>query len=193
MKNYFSWGNKKLPKTTAIFNMTPAMYCPARRLHLCALGDKVQRCYALKAEKIYKNVLEYRIRQSIFWSDCTTEEFIAQLFKEKKRKQLLKLRFNESGDFVSQSSLIKAEKIAKLLYKEYGIITYCYTARKDLNYSTKKYLIINGSGFMVDNNYSITGMSQPTPNYKVVSCPGNCRTCSLCVQSNKLNIQTKMH
>ena len=148
LKSIIAFGNKKLPKTTAIFNMGSAMNCPSDKLGLCKLSKE---CYAKKAEVMYKAVKPYRDRQASYWLKNTALTFVVDFLQsiEKKRLKPSHLRLNESGDFYSQNCVIKAEKIASEL-KKYGIKVYCYTARKDLDFSACKSLIINGSGFKKD-------------------------------------------
>jgi len=186
----FTWGNKKLPKTTAIFNMTSATACPANLLNLCQLAEPDKYCYARKAERMYKNALAHRLRQMDFWSTCSPCSFVTALMEEKKRKHIRKLRFNEAGDFISQNSVVKAETIAKLLYKGYGVETYCYTARSDLDFKSRKFLIINGSGFMIDNNFTIVKRGQSVGKHV---CPQNCRLCTWCSERKKRIIYVEMH
>jgi len=190
MGKLFTWGNKKLPKTTAIFNMTPATTCPSNQLGLCQLKEPNKKCYAMVAEKMYKNALSHRLRQLDFWSTCTAQGFVNQLIGEKKRKHLLKLRFNEAGDFVSQNSVVKAEEVARILAEEHNVITYCYTARKDLDFTIRKHLIINGSNFMVDNNFKVIYKGQPAGN---IVCPQDCRVCAMCSKRKKLTISVRIH
>ena len=129
MNKHFSFGNKKLPKTTAIFNITSALECKSRKLGLCQLGKDTKKCYALKAEKCYPSVLPYRNRQTNLWDNMNAEEFVKNFMKEKGRRKIDALRFNESGDFRGQRDVNKLIKIARLLQAE-GIKVYCYTARK---------------------------------------------------------------
>lgn len=191
----FTWGNKKLPKTTAIFNMTPATVCPSHAHKLCQLAQPTKHCYALKAERMYKNALIHRMNQMEFWKDCTAKSFVLAFMAEKKRKAVNTLRFNESGDFVSQNSVVKAETIASILYNQYGILTYCYTARRDLDLSIRKHLIINGSGFMVDNGFFVIkkGHSPKLNNRSKLVCPQDCRICSICSKRKKATIYAFMH
>ena len=68
LNRHISIGNKKLPKTTAIFNMGAATDCPSLELGLCQafVGEKLV-CYAMKAESgLYPDVLPYRRRQESF-------------------------------------------------------------------------------------------------------------------------------
>jgi len=55
-------------------------------------------------------------------------------------------RFNESGDFRSQEDVSKMSEIAKQLKDKLGIITYGYTARKDLSFGGVNF-ICKGSGY----------------------------------------------
>ena len=181
----FSFGNIKLPKTTMIFNITPANLCPSEAKGLCQLSNSGQ-CYAKKAERIYPQVLPYRMRQHIFWKNCTPESFVAQLIKDKGRRNIKHLRLNEAGDFRHQQDLNKAIKIAALLKAE-GITTYCYTARKDLDFKKRNDLIVNGSGFMIDNNFIVV------PRGKKATCVSNCNICHRCMKANKKKITVAMH
>ena len=45
----FSYGNKKLPESTMIVNLTSAQNCPAKQLGLCLVPDV---CYAQKGEEL---------------------------------------------------------------------------------------------------------------------------------------------
>ena len=66
LKKLIQFGNHKLPKSIAIFNMGPAMECPSLNMGLCQayVGDKCV-CYAMKAEIQYcKTVPPYRTRQA---------------------------------------------------------------------------------------------------------------------------------
>jgi len=49
-----SFGNKKLPKTTMIFNIPAVVTCPGKT-ELCS-----KFCYALKAERMYEAVYPAR-------------------------------------------------------------------------------------------------------------------------------------
>ncbi len=186
----FSWGNKKLPKTTAIFNITTALGCPANAKNLCQLADPNKECYAMKAERLYPPVLPYRKRQLKFWKQNTAQEFVNQLVKEKCRKVLSKLRLNEAGDFKNQADIVKAEEIAIILFNNLDVITYCYTARRDLDFSIRKHLIVNGSGFMVDNKFEISYNKNLSTG---IVCGGDCRVCSMCAIRAKREIYVKIH
>jgi hypothetical protein len=141
LKNYVTFGNKKLPKTTAIFNMNSATDCPSKKLGLCKL---CRVCYAMKAEIQYPDVLPYRRRQSNFWTSCDAPEFV-NLFntmQARKKIKLNKLRISEAGDYTTQNDVNKMTEIANNL----PVRSYCYTARTDLNFNGRGKLVVNLSG-----------------------------------------------
>lgn len=190
LKGLLSFGNKKLPKDTAIFNMGAASDCPSDKLGLCKVSKE---CYAKKAEKMYPSVLPYRKRQANKWLKNTAETFVSEFLEvvNKKRLPIRKLRINESGDFYSQNCVNKAEAIATSLKAE-GIVAYCYTARKDLDYSGITNLIINGSGFKVDGiKREFTAVNKIDKG--AIACVGDCKKCSLCASDSTQDIQVLKH
>jgi len=183
-------GNSKIPKTTAIFNMSSATDCPSLKLDICkacVLGKNF--CYAMKSERSYRpNVLPYRRRQQDYWLNVSAEEFAFQfiLVNSLKPKPFTKLRLNEAGDFHSQSCVNKADRIAKIL-STYGIVTYCYTSRSDLNYTKVKHLTVNGSGFKkagVQNEFRMIMKDEPWPK-GYAKCPMDCTVCDRCSKKGK--------
>tara|TARA_Y100000310_G_scaffold341092_1_gene439101 strand:- start:54 stop:656 length:603 start_codon:yes stop_codon:yes gene_type:complete len=187
LSKHISRGNSKLPKTTGIFNITPGLYCSALKKGLCQAYNKKGNCicYAIQAELQYPPVLPYRIRQSVLWDKLKPRDFVnAILFLNKKNRIKINIiRLNESGDFRKQADIFKADLIAKGLNK-HNIPVYCYTARKDLNFSKLKYLIVNGSNFRkpgIKGIFKMIHKDQAIPtNYKI--CPGNCRGCIRCLK-----------
>jgi len=187
-----STGNIKLPKTTAIFNLSSAHECPSFRLGLCRAFDSKGRhvCYARKAERgLYPNVQPRRDKQMAFWLTCTAEEFAWQLLliNSLKEKPYTHLRFNESGDFHMQACVAKAERIATII-KPYGIKAYGYTCRSDLDYTSVKNLILSGTGFEkegISNVFLIVDDVKDRPKGYGVCC-GDCSVCNRCmVRGNK--------
>lgn len=177
-------GNIKIPATTAIFNMGSATDCPSFKLKLCNAEKCGVKCYAKKAERCYRpHVLPYRRRQETFWKSVSAEEFAVQFLtmNAKKIKPFQALRINESGDFWTQECVNKAEKIARIL-KPYGIVTYCYTSRCDLDYHKVRALRVSGSGFKKEgivNIFKIINSKQEKPKGYGM-CAGNCRICNRC-------------
>ena len=208
LKNLLSFGNSKLPKTTAIFNMGPATNCPSKKRGLCELCNK---CYALKAEKIYPQVLPYRIRQSNYWKLCTAEEFADEFtaIYDRKRIKPTLLRFNESGDFCTQECYYKANEIAKILKERHNITSYCYTHRTDLiYYNSGQSLQVLKSGHKANDYLSLKYIAVPKidpleikrnnqtknlPQDKQYICPADCKKCNLCSTLKAGTIFTKIH
>ena len=180
-------GNMKIPSSTAIFNMGSATECPSRKLGLCSADRAGVKCYALKAEqnKLWPHILPFRMRQEKFWKEITAESYAVQFLtiNALKVKPFNALRLNESGDFWSQDCVKKAEKIARIL-KMYGVITYCYTSRSDLDYSKVEALKISGSGFKtkgVVNIFKIIDRIEDKPKGYGV-CPMDCKVCNRCMK-----------
>lgn len=187
LNGLLSSGNKKVPRTTAIFNMTPAKYCPSFHRKLCKAYSPEGKhvCYAKKAEySHHPEVLPYRIRQMKFWKSIEASDFVWQFLciNSLKTNPWDKLRFNESGDFGNQAEVNKAEKIATLL-SGYGIKCYCYTHRSDLDFTNVRNLIISGSNFQKEGiaNHVLMIEDVKTDRPKGYSvCPGDCNICNKC-------------
>jgi hypothetical protein len=187
LRNLIKDGNKKVPNTTAIFNMSSAHNCPAKRLGLCKAQKAGVKCYAIKSEVGSRPCVQpYRERQEKFWKEITAESFAVQFLTINALKPIPfnALRLNEAGDFHTQACLDKAEKIARIL-KRYGIIVYCYTSRNDLDFHNVEALKVSGSGFKKDgivNIFQIVDSKKDKPKgYKM--CPMDCKICTRCLRS----------
>lgn len=187
-------GNRKIPATTAIFNMSSAKNCVSKKLGLCKAEKQGAKCYACKAEYLYPLALPFRERQAKLWEKITAEEFAFQflMINSFKRNPFNALRVSESGDFHSQDCVDKMEKIARIL-KRYGIVTYAYTSRSDLDFSGVRDFVIHGSGF---TKPGIKGIFKIIPNKKLKikgygMCKMNCRVCKLCQKFS--NVCTVKH
>jgi hypothetical protein len=189
MKNLFSFGNMKVGKDTAIFNITPAFNCISEQLGLCNISNK---CYAKKAEKLYRSVVLHRQYQEEFWNNTTAKQFVTILLSIiiAECRNIKYLRISESGDFKNQSDVNKLSEIANLLKGKLKV--YTYTARKDLDFSNiSDNLVINGSGFMIHNNFYVyRNESEIIDKY---ICKGNCLKCTLCKTAKNRNIGVKLH
>jgi len=179
-------GNLKLPRTTAIFNMGSAHSCPSFKLGFCQAITKKGKhvCYAKRSETSMRHFVQpYREAQGRYWKKVTAEEFASQflLINSLKCNPFTALRFNEASDFHSQECLNKAEKIACLLDR-FGIKTYCYSARKDLDFSQVRHLIVSGSGFQKNGITNIFKMIEDKKDRPkgYQECRGDCRVCSRC-------------
>jgi len=178
------FGNKKLPGTTAIFNICSATDCPSRKLGLCQVVNAGHKCYALRDEQFYAGPLNYRRRQEKLWDSLTSSEFATQFLQVVGRRRIdtTALRLNESGDFRTQADVNKAGSIARRL-EDLGIKVYCYTARSDLDYSGVDSLIVNGSGFKVHGEFKFVRSAAEVPTgYRV--CPGSCKSCTRCMRGS---------
>lgn len=182
-KRNIEFGNRKLPVTTAIFNICSATDCPSLKLGLCQVVNAGHKCYALRDEQFYTGPLGYRRRQEKLWDSLTAEEFAAQFVAviQARRTPTKALRLNESGDFRSQADVVKASAIADIL-GESGVRVYCYTARSDLDFAgVSTNLVVNGSGFPVHGEFRfIRDVGQKPEGYGV--CRGSCRTCARCLR-----------
>ena len=187
-------GNKKLPRTTAVLNICPASLCPSALLGLCQLKD-VKLCFARQEERTWAHTcLPSRFAMQAYW-DMNDAWSIARdivAFNDAKRVKIRALRINECGDFRHQGDVEKAEMLSHHLAKS-GIITYCYTARVDLDFSDCAHLVVNGSGFMVHNRFQAAHGLRTEDGRTIVGdkngndvvadyvCPGDCRKCSVCL------------
>jgi hypothetical protein len=135
-------GNKKVGADTLIFNMSPATTCPSKARGLC---NNVNICYAAREERngARPTLLPYRLRQADYWRNHNAAEFITALnhiltwFREKSKFRIRYFRFNESGDLYGQSCVEKMYTIAEYLSDYHNVLTYLYTARKDLDFYPK--------------------------------------------------------
>ena len=189
-------GNKKLPKTTAVLNVCPASMCPSRVLGLCQLRDNGSGCYAVREERAWANTcMPSRFAMMGYWdtNDAWTIARDILAYNEAKRTKIRALRINECGDFRHFGDVEKAEMLARYLAR-HGIIAYCYTARRDLDFSDCEHLVVNGSGWMVHNRFQVAyALSTPEKGKWLAAdkngekvecayvCPGDCRKCSVCL------------
>jgi hypothetical protein len=187
-------GNMKVPSTTAIFNFTPAKSCPSMRKGLCSACKQNANCYARKAEYLYPDVLPYREKQAEFWQHISAEDFVTQfvVYNATRIKKFTLLRFSESGDFIDQKNVEKAEKIATLL-RLYGIKTYTYTSRSDLDFSKCRNMIITGSNFKkagISNVVKIVKDWKDRPK-GYGKCAMDCRVCNRCMIRGRMTVIKK--
>ena len=189
IKNHIARGNLKLGKDTAIFNIGPAKTCAADRLGLCKVSAI---CYAKKAEKMYSQVLPYRLRQAKIWDRYTFKQIAQAIGEIRKPGEIKYFRFNESGDFRNQSDVLKMQGIASYLYEHHNIITYGYTARLDLDLpSGLDYFVLTLSGEYYQGFNSFITVDKFTG--VNLECNANCRTCNLCKVNNNNVIEVLKH
>lgn len=171
--------------------MGSATDCISRKKGLCNLKND---CYALKAEKRWKNVLPSKRAESEMWLSESAESIAYQVLSKDLRAYKHKIeyiRFNESGDINSKADIDKLRLLAELLPQ---FIIYGYTHRIDL----KEYLqdlpdnlVINGSDFMLDNEFKVIDKSEVL-DYDLI-CPADCTDCNLCKTKGKKLIGVIKH
>lgn len=190
---YMAFGNMKLPKTTAIYNTGCWFLCPGRLEGYCELH---QECYAKKRE-VMGSVIQSRLNNYYFWKINDAETiaiFIVYSIKAEQLKgnQVNLLRFNEVGEIETQKELEKMIKISNIVYLKTGVKSYTYTHNRGLNYDIERpNLTICGSGFMIDNRFTVVkpeNYKEYVNNNNCIECPQNCGDCgSIC--SKKLGVE----
>ena len=189
-----SFGNKKLPKDTLIFNLPARITCPGRT-SFCE-----DKCYALKAERMYKQVLP--ARKSNFDASrlpSFVPDMQALLLKQSRRFN--RVRVHESGDFYNQRYLDSWFLIAKTFPEK---TFYAYTKSIHLNYSGKPDNFVLIASFDAStrpqdrltyeskrryfaNTFTIIDKKAPA------SCVQDCTICNACWKSKGKNITVNQH
>ena len=179
---YTARGNKKLSKSELITNNGSGTRCISDMLTLCPYGEQNGdgTCYCLKAENQYPNCLPCRdnnekVFDFIVENGLGFELTYGLILKWKQARNKFDYhRINESGDIKSWEHLVVLELIAEA-FSIVGVQSFLYTHREDMMdaFVHCKYLIINGSDFMVDNEFRVvdefTGDN--------LKCCGDCRIC----------------
>jgi len=180
------FGNKKLGKDTCIFNMTTACHCPSYKKGFCKIRGL---CYALHAELIFPDPLEFRLQQHRVWKSETAMSIASSLLRQINRRKIETkfIRFSEAGDFDTQADVDKMSRIAELMsqHRFYG-----YSNRPDLDFSNMPDNVsVNGHGFMADNQINVV----PKATGEHYVCPGDCRKCNACKCSGNKIIEIEEH
>lgn len=184
----FSYGNTKIPESTLIVNLTLAQNCPSKQQGLCSCSGF---CYALKSERIYKNYLNKNLQMEEFLN-CASNENIIQLMEayiQGSPEPITTIRLNKARDFINQEHVWQWSEIAKYFQEKYGITTYTYTHRPDLDFTGANF-IVNGSvpGIQGAVRQFICLQKDEYDNWDrqkgQFMCRGNCRKCNLCSTNN---------
>ena len=190
---YITFGNKKLPKTTAIYNLGTWFLCPGRLEGYCELAET---CYA-KCREVMGNVISSRLNNYYFWKNNDAERIAAFIVYSIKAEQLKGnkvnlLRFNEVGEIENQEELEKMIKISNIVYTVTGVKSYTYTHNRNLNFNINRpNLTICGSGFMIDNCFTVVkpeDYRQYVQDHNCIECPQNCEYCNT-ICSRKLGVE----
>lgn len=192
---HITFGNKKVPKTTAIMNTTSWFLCPGRLQGFCELHEV---CYD-KCREVMGSVNKSRLNHDLWWrsNDADTiSQFCIYSIKAESLKHpetpINLVRFQEVGDFRNQEDLIKMRDVSNNIYDALGINSYTYSHNRNLDYSIDRpHLTINGSGFMIDNQFTVVSPSEYkryVESHNCFQCPQKCEMCnSIC--SQKLGIE----
>ena len=178
---HVSFGNRKLPDTTAIWNCGAAHDCPSKPLGLCQVG---KRCYALNTERYMTNALPFRRRQHKIMRTISPSLIAEGILKrcQSREKKVTLFRFGQSGDFYDQKDIETTVVICALLSRN-GIECYGFTARTDLD--LKSLLKVAHVGVSNDKG----GWQERGANrFKVVQVPSgdhlicaeDCTICNIC-------------
>ncbi len=120
---YISKGNRKLKEKFLIWSLPSEVTCPGST-PLCR-----KRCYAKKAERLYRGVLRCRYRNLI---DSLQEDFTEKMVDEIRKRKRRLFRIHEAGDFYNQEYLEKWFEIARQLP---GVKFLAYTASFHLDFT----------------------------------------------------------
>ena len=103
------------------------------------------------------------------------------------------IRFCEVGEMRNQEDLEKIIKISDIVYNELEIKSFIYTHNKYLNFNIPhENLTINGSNFMVDNEYRILEKNQECEE-KHFECKCDCKNgCNVCAKKHNIIITEEM-
>lgn len=186
-------GNHKLPKTIGIFNLPHLTTCPGATAW-CKL-----KCYARKAETMYKQVIPYRQ-----WSFQMSKrnDFVSMVNAELARANKTHIRIHESGDFYNQTYVNKWYEIMKanpqiqftFYTKSFHLFDFSKIRRlKNVNafasidLSTPPQRLKKARGWL--KAYILVGN---VPG-KCFVCPGSCKSCSHCYNKETGNVGFNPH
>lgn len=195
-KLHFICGNAKLPKTTMIINLGTWFNCPGRKEGFCELCEK---CYDKSPEVRFKERIKDRLEHEIFFRAHTAEELIRiilvniDFWNNHHRTKIKNIRWSEVGDLRNQEDLDKVIDISNEIFRRRNIKSYIYTHNQSLDFWSKERpgLVINGSGFMVDNEYRVVEKGKREEEYNTLEdisnkrdCICDCTKCGYCLEKN---------
>ena len=196
----FSYGNKKLPASTMIFNLTTAKNCPSK---LCKVAEF---CYAKKGENRFIEVFLRNLRNKLMLENISLKDFLKllELYIEYAPMKVKNIRLSEEGDFMSLKYVKIANDIAGHIKAKYGITTTIYTA-KPYDFAPFKNLIVNASIPQIKNptryffakkedelkklgvNLKGKGIQYNDKVGHYFVCPCECRLCGFCYRTKEEN------
>ena len=195
MKNRLSAGNKKLPRSTLIFNLPAIKTCPG------ATAECKKHCYALKAERMYPQVQPFR-NQNFKLSKLNC--FVELISAEINSRKVEAVRIHESGDFYNQEYVNKWLEVTRLFP---NIVFYAYTKSWWLDFEGRpnNFIVLLSSDNDIhkeevynqfDGIASVEGFDNPLKEEEYYHCPGDCKICSHCwtkKEDKKINVLFKRH
>jgi len=213
---YLTFGNNKIAKNTAIFNMNSATDCPnadsteddQSEIGVCQVPWK--NCYAHKSENIFKTALPKRRRQEYLWDCCDPDMFADALLRVKSRKRspFDYLRVSESGDFRHNGDIIAWEHIAQKLSGEIDVYTYS-ASHKLSSWQSVETMTVNQSNDLADygvRHFTAIPAERELPE-DAVWCPFDyadahgaakedrpkCGECTLCIEKDAPDVAIPLH
>jgi hypothetical protein len=204
LRDYISFGNSKISKKVAIFNMNSATDCPNIGTDHCQVPKN--KCYAFQAENRYGNPLDYRRRQEYLWDNMDANLW-AKAFQHVVNRMLNDveaIRFSEAGDFRNNEDIKKVNKISKHLD---GIVdVYTYSASDYLDWSLATEFTVNQSNDKREYGdrryFAVKDGEKPDDS---VWCPHDyekrngsdnptkCGDCRLCIDEDGPDVAIPMH
>jgi len=192
-----SFGNKKLPGTTAIWGLPQGITCPGKT-KWCT-----RWCYSKKAERLYKHTRMKRaknleVSKLSYFSAMMSGEIHYNLAK------ITAVRIHSSGDFYNQEYLNKwieiMNRFPKLLFTAYTKSKLDYSKLPkncilffSVDESTKpqdlKWYLAQGKRMAYANIAKVPENTIICPAKKKIGC-GNCR---ICYSKSKKNVWFKKH
>ncbi len=210
---YLSFGNTKIAKNVAIFNMNAATDCPNAKTRedgesetgLCQVPWK--DCYAHVAEDRFPGTLPKHRRQEYLWDNVDAVTFAEALERvfDRKQRDITAVRFSESGDFRHKQDIIKVDRIAQMIDTN----VYTYSASHKLDWSEAQHFTVNQSNNLADYGdrlFSAVESPEDVPE-DAVTCPfelarhkgvdtderPKCGDCNLCINSEGPDVYVLLH
>lgn len=195
---YVKFGNHKIAKNVAIFNMNSATDCPNADTEHCQVPWS--DCYAHQSETAYPQALPFRRRQEILWDSVDAETFalaLQDLFSRKQR-DIVAIRFSQAGDFRNDHDITKVNAIAEIIEP----IVYTYSASDYLSWDRATHFTVNASNDRRDygdRRFGAIAEETDLPDGAVL-CPFDksdgdikCGECRLCINESGPDVMVTLH
>lgn len=195
-KLHFICGNAKLPKETMIINLGTWFNCSGRKEKFCNI---CQECYDKQPEVRFKERIKDRLEQEIFFRSHSAKELIPIIlanidyWNNHHKIKIKNIRWSEVGELRNQEDLNKIIEISNEIFRKRNIKSYIYTHNQSLDFWSMERpgLVINGSGFMVDNEYRVVKKNKRENEYNTLEdisnkrdCICDCTKCGYCLEKN---------